>query len=155
MSTTLAKLREYETTFIINAELTEDATKEVVDRIKATLEKVDASILNQDGWGKKKMAYEVNGSPRGNFVILHYAADAGALTEMERQVRNMEPVLRFMTIRHGEVTDLDAKRAEVETAVRERAEKAAAEEAARKKAEEEKAAAEAAAAAEATEEQAS
>ncbi len=143
MSTTLAKLREYETTFIINSELADDAAQEVVDRLRGVLEKQDAAILNQDNWGKKKMAYEVNGSPRGNYIVLHYAADATVVAELERQARNMEPVARFMTILHGDISDLEAKRAEVETDLRERAEKAAAEEAARQQAEAERAAAEA------------
>lgn len=121
MSTTIGKLREYETIYVINPEQTDDQVTAINDRLKGVIEKKGGSLLREDGWGKKKMAYEARKQTRGNYFVLHYAAEPAAVAELERTMRNLEHVHRFMTERHGPVTDVETKRAEVEKAVRERA----------------------------------
>lgn len=121
MSTTLGKLREYETVYVINPELTDEQSKEIVDRLKGILDKKSATLLREDNWGKRKMAFEAKKQARGNYHILHYAAEVGVVEELERTMRNLEHVHRFMTEIHGEVSDVEAKKVEVDTMVRERA----------------------------------
>jgi small subunit ribosomal protein S6 len=132
MSTTLGKLREYETIYVINPEQSDEQVKEINDRLKGVLESKGASLLREDTWGKKKMAYESRKQTRGNYIILHYAGTPDAVHELERIMRTIEHVHRFMTELHGPVVDVDAKRTEIETAVRERAEAKAKAEAERK-----------------------
>lgn len=139
MSEALGKLREYETVFVVNPELTDDAVKaDVLDRLKGVLDKKGAELLREDNWGKKKMAFEVNKNPRGHYVLFHYIGEVGVVEELERTMRNAEHVTRFMTTLHGDVSDVQAKKAEVEKMIEERA--------ARAKEEAERAAKEAAAA---------
>ncbi len=121
MSTTLGKLREYETIYVINPEQTDEQVKEINDRLKGVLESKGASLLREDTWGKKKMAYESRKQNRGNYMILHYAGQPEAVQELERIMRNIEHVHRFMTELHGPVADVEAKQAEVDKAVRDRA----------------------------------
>ena len=52
-------LREYETLFVLNPELTEDAVNEIKGRLRGVLEKMNAELLREDGWGKKKFAFRV------------------------------------------------------------------------------------------------
>ena len=125
MSEALGKLREYETVFVVNPELTDDVAKsDVLDRLKGVLEKKGAELLREDAWGKKKMAFEVNKNPRGNYILFHYVGDVGVVEELERSMRNAEHVLRFMTTLHGDVSDVEAKKAEVEKMLEECAIKA-------------------------------
>jgi small subunit ribosomal protein S6 len=140
MSETLGKLREYETVFVTGAEMTEEAIKELFGRFREVVEKNEGSILREDSWGKRKFAYDVNRASRGAYLVLHYAAPASAVSHVERSLRNSDKVMRFMTSRLGEVEDVEARRADIEKVVREKA--------ARKKQEEEEAAAAAAAQAE-------
>jgi small subunit ribosomal protein S6 len=121
MSTTLGKLREYETVLVINPELTDEQVAEITDRLKGVLEKMHATLLREDHWGKRKMAFEARKQGRGNYFLLHYAAPVGTVEELERTLRNLEHVHRFVTQLNGEVIDVEAKKAEVEKMVRERA----------------------------------
>ena len=122
MSTTIGKLREYETVLVVNPDLTDDVVNEtVVDRLKGVLEKQGAELLREDRWGKRKMAFETKNQSRGNYILLHYVAKVGVVEELERTMRNVEHVSRFTTTRLGEVVDIEAKRAEVEKMVKERA----------------------------------
>ncbi len=122
MSTTIGKLREYETVLVVNPDLTDDVVNEtVVDRLKGVLEKQGAELLREDRWGKRKMAFEAKKQSRGNYVLLHYIAKVGVVEELERTMRNVENVTRFTTTRLGEVIDIEAKRAEVDKMIKERA----------------------------------
>jgi len=123
MSTTLTKLREYETVVVIQPDLPEDAVNHVFSRLQDALARKEGEILRKDVWGKKKLAYDVATHGRGNFLLFHYVAPADGVFEIERTIRNTDGVLRFVTERRGEVTDIEAKRADVERLVRERARK--------------------------------
>ena len=150
MSTTIGKLREYETVFVVNPDLTDDVVNEtIVDRLKGVLEKQGAEILREDRWGKRKMAFEAKKHSRGNYILVHYVAKVGVVEELERQMRNLEHVTRFTTTRLDEVVDVEAKKAEVEKMVKERAAAKAKQEAERREQEAAAAAAAAAATAEA------
>ena len=123
MSRTLSKQREYETTLVLNPELTDEQASETIDRLKEVLTRMKAELLREDRWGKKKLAYEVKKQVRGHYVLFHYVGPVGVVEELVRMARNTEEVFRFLTTRLGEVHDIEAKRAEVEKMVKERAEK--------------------------------
>jgi len=123
MSTTLGKLREYETVVVVQPDLPEENVKNVFSRLEEALKKSDGEVLREDSWGKKKLAYDVKTHPRGNFLMMHYVAPANGVFEIERTIRNTDGVLRFVTHLLGEVTDIEAKKADVERLVRERAKK--------------------------------
>jgi small subunit ribosomal protein S6 len=123
MSTTLGKLREYETVVVVQPDLPEETVKHVFSRLEDALKKSNGEVLREDSWGKKKLAYEMKTHPRGNFLMMHYVTPADGVFEIERTIRNTDGVLRFVTHRLGEVTDIEAKKAEVERLVRERAKK--------------------------------
>lgn len=114
-------LREYETYFVLNPELTEDATNALLERLKDVLTRMGASLLREDTWGKRKLSFIVKKQLRGNYMVWLYAGAPGTVEELERTMRNLEGVIRFMTEVHGNIVDLDARRAEVEQIVSEEA----------------------------------
>lgn len=136
MSKKMGKLREYETLVVLNPELTDEATDAVLARLTELLAKLNAHFLREDRWGKRKLSFEVKKHGRGNFILLHYLADSSVIEEFERTLRNLDEVIRFLTTLHGDVADVEAKKAEVEKMVRERAADKARAEAERKAREE-------------------
>jgi small subunit ribosomal protein S6 len=121
MSAALGKLREYETLVVLNPELADDAAGQAVDRLKDVLDKKKATLLREEKWGKRKLSFEVKKHGRGNYFLLHYVAPVGAVEEVERTCRNIDQVIRFLTPLNGDVTDIEAKKAEVEKMVAKRA----------------------------------
>jgi small subunit ribosomal protein S6 len=121
MSAALGKLREYETLVVLNPELADDAAGQAVDRLKDVLDKKKATLLREEKWGKRKLSFEVKKHSRGNYFLLHYVAPVGAVEEVERTCRNIDQVIRFLTTLNGDVTDIEAKKAEVEKMIAKRA----------------------------------
>jgi small subunit ribosomal protein S6 len=129
-------LREYETLFALNPELTDDAANAVTDRLKGIVEKMGAEMLREDRWGKRKLAFEVKKHGRGNYTLFHYVGPVGVVAELERTMRNLDEVIRFLTTTNGNVNDVAARKAEVEKAERERQAHKAKQEAERREREE-------------------
>lgn len=125
MSKTLSKIREYETVLIVNPDLADDAVGELLDRFYKVIEKTGGTLLREDRWGKRKMAFEMKKNPRGHYILLHYVSEQLTVMELQRTAHNLDTVIRIMTEVKGAVTDIEAKKAEVEKLIRERvAEKA-------------------------------
>ena len=89
----------YETVFIARQDV---SAKQVEDYAKAF-----SKIVNDNGgetkrtesWGLRNLAYKIKKNKKGHYTLLHFDAPAAAITEMERNIRLNEDVLRFMTVR--------------------------------------------------------
>ncbi|MGH0037643.1 MAG: 30S ribosomal protein S6 [Myxococcota bacterium] len=151
-------MREYETTFIVQPEISEEGSTAILEKLDSVLEKSGDTRLCVEDHGKRKLAYEIRKFHKGHYYTLSFLGDGQSVPEIERTLRLEESVLRFLTIQAEEkVADVEARKAaaaefEADQA-RRAAEKAAreAEEAAAREEAERTAAAEAAAAASAAE----
>jgi small subunit ribosomal protein S6 len=153
-------VREYEFTFVVQPEITEEGLEGLCHKFEGALEKAGATRLFYEDWGRRRLAYEIQKFQKGHYMVLHYLDVGAAVPAVERVARLEDSVLRFLTVLADDsVTDIEARKVEAveleddrkkkaaERAVRE-AEEAAAriaeEEAARKEAAEQRAKAEAA-----------
>ncbi|MDH3211393.1 MAG: 30S ribosomal protein S6 [Myxococcales bacterium] len=136
-------MREYETTFIVQPEISDEGVQTVCDRLDAVLSRRNATRLMVDDLGRRRLAYEIQNFQKGRYLTLMYLDTGDAVPEIERTLRLEDSVLRFLTIQVNDlVADVEARKAEAADLERLRAEKAAeraardAEEAARAEAEE-------------------
>jgi small subunit ribosomal protein S6 len=148
-------LREYETTFIVQPEISEEGCADLLSKLDGVLEGAGGTRLLHDDQGKRRLAYDIQNFQKGRYVTTYFLDEGKAVEPFERVLRLEESVLRFLTVmRNPEVADIDGRKAEAAEEeriraerARERAERDAEEELARQKAARE--AAEAAAAEEA------
>ncbi len=91
-------VHDYETMFIVNATLEEDAMRAVVDKFKALIE-ANAEITEYNEWGKRKLAYPIDDINDGFYVLVNYKAEASFVAELERNFNIADGILRSMTIR--------------------------------------------------------
>ena len=89
----------YESIFIIRPSLSDDDTNKLIDKMKGVLEKSGGTLLKQENWGKKKLAYEVKRERKGTFVYLYFKSPGNVVSELERSYRLEDSVLKFLTVR--------------------------------------------------------
>ena len=136
-------LREYETTFIVQPEISEEGNASLLTKLDGILSSGAATRLMCEDHGKRKLAYEVNKFHKGHYYTLMFLDGGQVVPDLERTLRLDESVLRFLTILvEDEVADVEtristAAEAEVEQTKRaaERAVREAEEAEARRKAE--------------------
>jgi small subunit ribosomal protein S6 len=119
-------VREYETTFIVQPEISDEGVKALCDRLDATLEKHGAIRLLYDDQGRRRMSYEIQHFQKGRYILLMYLDDGKVVPEIERHLRLDDSVLRFLTVQaKDDVVDIEARKAEAAELERVRAQRAA------------------------------
>ncbi|HIF91595.1 MAG TPA: 30S ribosomal protein S6 [Myxococcales bacterium] len=126
-------LREYETTFIVQPEISDEGGQVILSKLDGVLESSGATRLMCEDHGKRKLAYEVRKFSKGHYYTLMFLDEGKVVADLERTLRLEESVLRFLTIlADGDVADVDARKAsasEAEVEQTKRAEERAAREA--------------------------
>jgi small subunit ribosomal protein S6 len=89
---------EYETTFILNPELSEDERKTTVDKFVQLIQSNDGEIQNTEDWGLRKLAYSVKAKSNGYYTFLEFTAYSELIAKLEQAYRYDERVLRYLTV---------------------------------------------------------
>jgi small subunit ribosomal protein S6 len=119
-------LREYETTFILQPEITDEGVRTVRERLDGILERGGAVRLLCDDDGKRRLAYEIHHFQKGHYLTLHYFDEGKVVPELERALRLDESVLRFLTVKvSDEVGDVEERKRQAAEEEKLRAERAA------------------------------
>ena len=84
---------------IVNPNADEDRQKEIVDRLRTTVEKSKGAVAGIDEWGKRKLAYEIDKESDGVYTVITFTATPQTLAEIERVLSITDEVLRFKTMR--------------------------------------------------------
>ena len=91
-------VRQYETTFIVDAHLPNEQIDATVDKIIQFIEKNGGKILAQERWGKRRLAYEIRKQQYGFYVHVRYEAEGKLCQEMGRVFKLDDAVLRHLTV---------------------------------------------------------
>lgn len=103
-------MRQYETAFLITPKLEEEEMETLIQKMAELVKKNKGKMVNIEKWGKKKLAYPINGLDEAFYVFFHYQGDASIPSELERRFRQTETVVRYLTLRK-EVQTIPRKRA--------------------------------------------
>ena len=91
-------LNSYETIFIIDAALEEDAVNALKEKF-TNLIAANGTVETVDEWGKRRLAYPINYQPEGYYMLATYASEPSFPLELERVANITEGVLRLMTVK--------------------------------------------------------
>ena len=92
-------MNKYELAVVFNAKIEDDARVATVEKVKEYVVRYGGTITNVDEWGKKRLAYEIQKMKEGYYYFIQFEADATAPAEIERHVRIMENVIRYLCVR--------------------------------------------------------
>lgn len=119
-------MRDYEFTFVIQPEITDEGIQAVCQRFEDVLAKGGAEKLYYEDWGRRRLAYEVRRFQKGHYLILHFLSDGKVVSELERVARMDDAVLRFLTVLvDDDVEDVEKRKAEGASLEQERVKRAA------------------------------
>ena len=90
-------MNNYETVFILNPVLSEDQAKDTVEKFVKVLKKANATIVNNEQWGLKRMAYPINKKSTGFYNLIEFTAAPTVINTLETEYRRDESVMRFLT----------------------------------------------------------
>ena len=92
-------MNKYELVLVVNAKIEDDARTAVVEKAKAYVTRFGGTVTEVEDWGKKKLAYEIQHMKEGFYYFIQFEADAACPAELEKRVRIMDNVLRYLVVR--------------------------------------------------------
>ena len=89
----------YETVFILTPVLSDQQMKEAVEKFEKVLTDNGASIVNEEIWGLRKLAYPIQKKSTGFYSLVEFDGDPTIVKKLETAFRRDERVLRFLVFR--------------------------------------------------------
>ena len=102
----MARIRHYETMFIVKATLTDEETQAEIATVKANIEKNGGTIVSVDDMGSRNLAYEIEKQKRGYYYVIYFTAPSESILELERNYRVNENIIRFIFIKSESKTEI-------------------------------------------------
>lgn len=92
-------MNKYELTLVVNAKIEDEVREAVVEKAKGYIARYNGTVTEVEEWGKKKLAYEIQKMTEGFYYFIHFDSDADCPAEVERHVRIMDNVLRYLIVK--------------------------------------------------------
>ena len=92
-------MNNYETVFILTPVLSEAQVKETVSKFRDLITSNGGSIINEENWGLKKLAYPIQKKNSGFYTLFQFEADGALIDKLELHYRRDEKVIRFLTFK--------------------------------------------------------
>jgi small subunit ribosomal protein S6 len=90
--------REYETIYVLRQDVDPDAADKVASRVAEVVGRENGTLVKVETWGRRKLAYVVAKQKRGVYYYLKYLGGGAVVTELERNLRMLDTVLKFQTV---------------------------------------------------------
>lgn len=101
-------MRSYEALIAYHPEVGEAAIKDQIERVKQIIEGQGGEVTQVVEWGMRDLSYRIKKQRRAFYVVLVFKGTGATVTELERNLRIFEQVLRYMT------TQIDPNRPPIE-----------------------------------------
>jgi len=123
----------YELGVILDPTLEDEQRTAFLGELKELLTKEGATIVKEDVWGKRTLAYSINHKREGFYLFWQYDGPGGVVKPLEYRLRLSDQVMRFLNLnldremqRARKMEKVRAAHKAAKRAAKERAEAAAA-----------------------------
>ena len=106
-------MRRYESVWVMNGDLPDEDVKATIDKFTRILAGQEGILVSVEEWGRRKLAYKVQGTSRGFYVLVDYAGTPATVKELERNYRIDDRIIRSHTAKKSDKVNLEALQAEI------------------------------------------
>ena len=92
-------MNSYETVFILTPVLSDEQTKEAVQKFEGEIKKLGGKVTHSESWGLRKLAYPIQKKSTGFYFMLNYEGPSTVIADLEVAFRRDERVMRFLTVK--------------------------------------------------------
>ena len=97
----MEKIGSYETLFVVNAQMTEEDTKAMVEKFTGLIA-ANGTIESVNEWGKRRLAYPINDETEGHYLFVEFSSNPEFPAELDRIYKITDGVLRSLIIAKAE-----------------------------------------------------
>ena len=104
----MAEKRIYEIIYIVDTDTTEEETARLTETLRQTITDQGGVIVKEENMGRRNLAYRIGRRTEGTYMFFEVEGTGREIAELERRMRVMDQVIRYLTVR----VDEDRQRAE-------------------------------------------
>jgi small subunit ribosomal protein S6 len=110
-------VREYETIYLLKADTPDDQVDEIKERLRAVVTREGGKVIRFTNQGKRKTAFPIAKNPRAVFMHCLYVGDPGLVGEFERNLKMIDTITKFQSVRLADGVDFEARQVEQDVKV--------------------------------------
>src|SRR5438067_11659973 len=95
----------YEHVFLARQDASAQQVEELTAQMTGIVEGLGGKITKTENWGVRSLTYRMNKNRKAHFVLLNVDAPSAAIAEIERQERNSEDGIRYLSARVDELEE--------------------------------------------------
>lgn len=89
---------KYETIFVVDTSIGEEATAAVVEKFKNMIA-ASCTVESVDEWGKRRLAYPIEDKTEGYYTLVNFVSEPDFIKELDRVYNITDGILRTITIK--------------------------------------------------------
>ena len=95
-------MKAYELLYFVDPTANEEIRAGVMKRIDVAITEDGGTVDTVEDWGKRKLAFEVDGLTEGDYTLINFHADPAQIAELDRVLRINDAVKRHMIVRRDD-----------------------------------------------------
>ena len=95
----------YEHVFIARQDISGPQVDQLVEAFTGVVENGGGKVVGTESWGLRNLAYRIKKNRKGHYVMMNLDAPSEVVTELERQQRIHDDILRYLTLRIEELEE--------------------------------------------------
>lgn len=108
-------MRRYEAVVIIEPDVADDEVKALTEKYGDLIKSHEGEVIKIEDWGIKKLAYLVRKRDKGRYILFDFVSGPTLVSELERQFKITENIMKYLTVKLDEDVDLEAFKASDKT----------------------------------------
>ena len=110
-------VREYETIYLLKAETPDDQVEEIKERLRGVVTREGGKVIRFTNQGKRKTAFPVSKNAKALYMHCLYVGRPGLVAEFERNLKMIDTVTKFQSVKVAEDVDFDARQVEADVKI--------------------------------------
>jgi small subunit ribosomal protein S6 len=110
-------VREYETIYLLKAETPDDQVEEIKERLRGVVSREGGKVIRFTNQGKRKTAFPVARNGKALYMHCLYIGRPGLVHEFERNLKMLDTVTKFQSVKIADEVDFDARQVEPDVKV--------------------------------------
>lgn len=89
-------MNKYELMLILNSSISEEDRNHSLEELRNLLTKNEVKIEKEDIWWDRKLAYKINKSDRGFYVLISLEMNGKLIKELSKSINLNKAIIRYM-----------------------------------------------------------
>lgn len=117
MAETKKLVREYETIYLMKAETPDEQVDEIKERLRGVVGREGGKVIRFTNQGKRKTAFPVAKNAKAVYMHVLYVGKPGLVREFERNLKMIDVVTKFQSVKLADGVDFDARQVEADVKI--------------------------------------